>query len=39
MVQLCCMPMTSLGHKLFCVNQTDNLIVIVMYDIKNAVGF
>ena len=30
---------TSLGHKFFHVNQTYNLLTIVMYNMKNVVGF
>ena len=30
---------TSLGHELFGVNQTYNLLAIVVYDTENVVGF
>ena len=40
MVQLCCMRYAynkSLGYELFRVNQTYNLLVKVVYDMKNVV--
>ena len=33
------MLMANLGHELFCVNQTYNLLAIVVYDMKNVLGF
>ena len=35
----CDMLTTSLGHELFPVNQTYNLLTTVVYDTKNVVGF
>ena len=35
----CDMLTTSLRHELFHVNQTYNLLTIVVYDTKNVVGF
>ena len=35
----CDMLTTSLGHESFLVNQTYNMLAIVVYDTKNVVGF
>ena len=35
----CRMLMSSLGHQLFHVNQTYKLLAIIVYNMKNSVGF